>query len=330
MTLEAQPNWMSIKEHVFSEYVITYTPIGINKDNYMVIDGNCIRKYDFESDTWQKLMDNFSNFWYSGCQAAFDSDKCELWIANCDQLAHIKLNKNNELNIFNNLKKFGVRGSCIFVQNTFYVIGGSLNTFVSRWDNSTKQYKDIAKMYGGARLSHFGLIHNESSNSLLLFGGYDYSKSEFMDSILEYNIKQNKWCKLPVSLPTPLWQCACVLAIRRKYVLIFGGEFSSNLYDNTYDEIYVYSVKQQKIRTSKVKCPVKGVFNAVTINDEKQDELLVIGFVRNEWRLSNIEYHYFPPYYLLKLMHSYYLNEFVCLNETEDGGHWKMSTLDII
>eukprot|EP01084_Bolivina_argentea_P078837 143063_1 len=103
------------------------------------------------------------------------------------------------------------------------------------------------------------------------------------------------------------------MAINNKYVILFGGCGG----DGHSDDIYVYSIKYKTIKLSKIKCPAKGLFNAITVNDNMKDEKLTFGFVRNQWKICDIADHYFPPYYLLKLMHSYYLNEFVYLLDTE-------------
>eukprot|EP01084_Bolivina_argentea_P101849 182533_1 len=99
------------------------------------------------------------------------------------------------------------------------------------------------------------------------------------------------------------------MAINNKYVLLFGG-CDNGIY---YDDIYIYSIKYKTITKSKIKCPSEGIFKAITINDHSKDEKIVFGYVRHEWITCDIYDHYFPPNYLLKLIHSYYLNEFVYL-----------------
>eukprot|EP01084_Bolivina_argentea_P119421 211742_1 len=168
----------------------------------------------------------------------------------------------------------------------------------------------------------FGLIHNSLKNSLILFGGYDYFENKYMDSILEYNISQNKWYKLPVLLPNAMWKCVCTMAIHNRYALIFGG---ANQDVVGFEDILIYCFKTQSIKISKVKSPCLGDIyeSAITVTDQQRDEKIVFGYVRDIWKLVDT--------YLLKLMHSFYLNEYVYLLEKYNSHkHWKMSTLDIV
>eukprot|EP01084_Bolivina_argentea_P031173 57705_1 len=103
---------------------------------------------------------------------------------------------------------------------------------------------------------------------------------------------------------------SCTMAINNKYVLLFGGwDYHNGV---NCDDIYIYSLKHKTLKLAKMKCPSKGKFYAITINNIIKDEKLTFGYVRNQWKICNMN-HYFPPYYLLKLIHSYYLNEFVYL-----------------
>ncbi len=60
-----------------------------------------------------------------------------------------------------------------------------------------------------------------------------------------------------------------------------------------------------------------------------KDEKTAFGFVRNTWKICDIYDHCFPPFYLFKIMHSYYLNEWVYSLNERSGQHYKMSALDI-
>ncbi len=100
-----------------------------------------------------------------------------------------------------------------------------------------------------------------------------------------------------------MFNICCAGGINNKYVLLFGG------YDDTdhyCDDIYIYSLKNKTIKKSKIKCPSKSQFSCLTVNDNIKDEKIVFGYVRKEWVICNVS-NYFLSYYLLKLIHSYYL-----------------------
>ena len=144
-------------------------------------------------------------------------------------------------------------------------------------------------------------------NNLFMFGGYDRDKHEYLDTIYQCNTKEMKWSKLDIKMPKQLYLFGCTTAINDKYVLIFGG-YSGHYHS---DDIYILSLLTKRFTKSQIKCPTKSKFEAITTNDRYRDELAVFGFVRSSWQSSQIPDHYFPPHYMLSLMHSYYLMEFV-------------------
>eukprot|EP01084_Bolivina_argentea_P035969 66577_1 len=136
------------------------------------------------------------------------------------------------------------------------------------------------------------------------------------------------------------------MAVNNKYILLFGGYEDDGMgfymdmlagifggmsgIGNTSDSIYVYSMKHKTVKLSEMKCPSKSVFKCVTVNDNNKDEKLIYGYLRNQWIICDINEQYFPPHYLIKLIHSYYLNEFVYLLDLHDKKHYKMSTSNIV
>ncbi len=72
------------------------------------------------------------------------------------------------------------------------------------------------------------------------------------------------------------------------------------------------------------------MFSAITINNKIKDEKTIFGYIRKEWKRCNINKNYFIPFYLLKLIHSYYLNEYVLLLDRYTNKHYKIDTLHIV
>ena len=131
-------------------------------------------------------------------------------------------------------------------------------------------------------------------------------------------------------MPIALYTGKPVLAIRNKFVLFFGGY---NHEDGDQDIIHIFNVAHQRFRVSKIKCPTKSIYSAVVMSDAECDEKIVFGYIRKQWKLAEIDEHYFPPMYLLQLMASYFLTEFVHIldkRQGTEGSHWRMSTLDIV
>ena len=121
--------------------------------------------------------------------------------------------------------------------------------------------------------------------------------------------------------------CMCV-ALHGRYVLFFGG---FNEHYSSIDDIFVYSVRDQLFTESRMKCPEKGLYDAVSICDRDRDKCITFGFVRDCWSKCGINNHLFPPEYLIRIMLKYYWNEFVHLIDLNyDGYHWRRDVFDIV
>lgn len=157
------------------------------------------------------------------------------------------------------------------------------------------------------------------SNKLLSFDS---------DKVHEYDIINNVWKKLDADMPRRTYNFGCAPVMNERYVVLFGGV---DRYNFACDDIWIYSVDEHKFTKSKVKCPKKACYQAFRINDDKSHEMTVCGFVRNEWKLTGIADHLFPPYYLLKIIHKYCLQEQVHLFSNGKGTkHWRIDAFDIV
>eukprot|EP01084_Bolivina_argentea_P230892 389515_1 len=292
--VQLSPKWISLHSHPFTNNpcinpVSITVPTGIDKDNYIVIScgtfgngKNSIQKYDFNTDKWSTIDDlNDFNDVSSWTCASLDAQKQTIFLLYGNQLTQIALNSNQLCN--NNLNTtvhFTSTSKCITVNNSLFVVGGTENNSILKWNSENKTFIKFSDMYNKKNIGLFGIICNNKNNSLLLFGGRDYDDDGWVDYILEFNINTKQWNKLPISLPKKMDHICCTMAINNKYVLLFGGR------DDTYggcDGIYIYSLKYKTITQSKIKCPSEGIFSCITVNDNIKDEKLVFGYVRQHW-----------------------------------------------
>ena len=147
-----------------------------------------------------------------------------------------------------------------------------------------------------------------------------------MDTIYEYDTSNDIWTNLKVKMPEKLSFFGCTSILYNKYVVLFGGRYKKKK-----DSIWIYSVCDRTFKESKLLCPRKGCFRAFTISDRKRDEMVTFGFVRIKWKECGINDHLFPPQYLIRIIHYYFLNEHIHLFDiSEEGGHWKIDALNII
>ena len=140
----------------------------------------------------------------------------------------------------------------------------------------------------------------------------------------EYDIGNDKWKKMDVTMPNfGRGGFEATVAFKKEYILLFDRGESHG--------IWIYSVHDKKLTKSKLKCPGSySHLQAFSIHNKEDDELAVFGFVRRQWKLSEIADYLFPPYYLLKLMHGFYWNECVHLIGQYDGKHWRIDIFDIL
>ncbi len=324
-------SWMDLTACPFHRLTV---PNGIDMNNYIAINWgkiNDIYKYNTDTDKWNKIdgcnaaLDVKKHLWFS---AALDVKKHLLYLSNKYYVTQIQLNSGNIIfkNTNNIETNYPSRSSkSIILNDSLFIIGGYYNKLILKWNSESETVTKFSDMYNKMRIGIFGLINNHKNNCLLLFGGCNGNNDESVDYILEFNMNTKQWNKLEVTLPQKMSYISCTMAINNKYVLLFGGWDG----ERCYDDIYIYSLKHKTIRQSKMKCPSKSVFEAITVNNNIKDEKLTFGYIRKEWKICNIN-NYFLPYYLLKLIHSYYLNEYVYLLDKRTKKHCKISTLHIV
>ena len=70
--------------------------------------------------------------------------------------------------------------------------------------------------------------------------------------------------------------------------------------------------------------------SSFTINDKVKDNLTTFGYIRSKWRETGIDYHLFPPEYLIRIICGYYRNEWIHLFTNDTGEHYKINVFAII
>ena len=111
----------------------------------------------------------------------------------------------------------------------------------------------------------------------------------------------------------------------QQFVLLIGGYHALEFTNS----IWIYSLKAETFKESKIKCPGDRGGKAFVINYPKNDELSVFGYIREQWNISGIDDCLYPPRYLIKIINRYYLNEWIHFIN-KDGAHWKIDVLHII
>ena len=165
-------------------------------------------------------------------------------------------------------------------------------------------------------------------SKVYVMGGYNVGTRRFSDGIHEYDIINNSWSTLKITLPKPMGKFGCTTAINKQYVLLFGGKRPDK---NISNEIWIYTVHDKSFKKSRMKCPKKSPYRAFAINNRNKDELVTFGYVRNIWKIYEIDDHLFPPQYLIRIIFNFYWREYVHLFEDQSVTvHWRIDVFDII
>eukprot|EP01084_Bolivina_argentea_P275356 469579_1 len=170
-------------------------PTGLNKDNFIVIEKDicCIHKYNINSNKWT-TTDVSETIGDIICDhAALDTHQNVLYFLSESNLVQMELNTNKiTKSLLASQTTHDLTSECIILNNELFVIGGMSSDSISKWNGKTKQLTQINTIYNNTILDVFGSAHNDKTNSILLFGGYDNMNEKYVDYILEYNASTNK------------------------------------------------------------------------------------------------------------------------------------------
>eukprot|EP01084_Bolivina_argentea_P207077 353394_1 len=173
-------------------------PTGRDGNNYIVMDRiiNCVYKYNIENDIWIKI--DFNNpekrITFS---AALDVKKQILFLFTKHSIIQMTLDYNY---ISNDNHKKDYSAHSIVINDSLFSISHGSNSIL-KWNSENKTLTEYSTMYNNTYLSDFAMIYNNKNHSLLLFGGWDWNIRDYVDHILEFNVKTKQWNKLPVALP---------------------------------------------------------------------------------------------------------------------------------
>eukprot|EP01084_Bolivina_argentea_P059546 108753_1 len=159
--------------------------------------------------------------------------------------------------------------------------------------------KSVTKMYQFE--SHYCpeyLLHMKSTNSMLMFGT---EANDYSNIIYEFSLKNNKWHKWNVELPTNLeiYGSAVVLSTDEKYIFVLGGYIINLQVEKYCSQISVYDVQNTQWRSCSIKSPKEGRYGGLIINNEKDDELLVFGYINQLYCLDYFNNVQQMPHYLI-------------------------------
>ena len=329
-------HWESVAAVPF-ENVKKFNAVLNEKENCLVAinDQGEIFRFASSTNTWHryKISNHPQELKYM--TIAIDS-KSVLYILTCNAfIATLKL----EEDASNKWQSQSIRNSypvingnqAIMINDELHIIGGynSYDGSIGHHKyNQNTQKLELVQDFCNDIVECRGIKHHrivKVDDKIFMFGGLDYMRRCNSELILEYDVKRNVWNKLKIKMPIAVNSFGCTSILNGEYIVLLGG------YGGRYrDEIFIYSVKDEKFKKCRIKCPKKAQYHAFTMNDTKLSNLSVFGFVTYEWKNCKIPDHLFPPRYLINIMVRYYGCEYVHLLNMHDGEHWEIDVFDLI
>ena len=154
---------------------------------------------------------------------------------------------------------------------------------------------------------------------------------DIRNRIYSYDVSENKWNYTSIVMPTSMLNSGIVSSIDEKYIAIIGGEeriesWSIDMIPK--DDIWIFNVDDSTFKKSKIKCPKKAPFKAVSIvlgEDKHHSSLLTVGYIR---KLQNKLKILIIPTEIINLIDSMVIKQTVHIMESKysktDTGHWKI------
>ena len=228
------------------------------------------------------------------------------------------------------------------VDGNIHIIGGHICSTHHVWNFNKKrnEYKLIHQFkFDKQNLMYLSLVHVPSKQMILMIGGSDihnYDKRNYSEEdkrrrigIWKFCLISQKWTKLQfVGTDFKQANVRCALSSNEDFVIIAGGW--DNIMEES-DEIFVLDLRdnnQYKLRKSEIKCPQKGKCGLVTLGGGIQDELLVIGWIKDLFKTINFKHLSLPPMYLIKLIQSWYNQEMIHWLQPQE--HYSIKLKDVL
>ena len=216
----------------------------------------------------------------------------------------------------------------ILINNTYHIIGGLSNRSHLVWNKQKK----IFEQYNFEEIKSIcrhKLIYLKSKNIVLCFGGLKDTHNIEMSSnhtnqICLFDTQSFKWTKLVQTLPNVTTGFGCIQSRNDEYIIIFGG----HSLNETTDKISVLKTNNMKFIECTIRCPIKGYFDAINMNDSHNEELMTFGYIRK--LLIQFNDLLYLPVYLIKIIRNYISIEIIHLLESNVGYHWKINIDQIV
>eukprot|EP01084_Bolivina_argentea_P015580 29197_1 len=317
------------------ECVLLSQPCMVNNDEFVVVpskastyNGDGIYKFNIHKNEWIKIFCYDTNFKCCIGSTAYDNQHKLLHISDRSRMVTFDLKTKDKITIKKQQHRIDFR--LIFAENKLHqicnsaAIGGTPQSGDHYVYDATEQFQKITTFQSFDGLADYGLIYLKSQNSIFAFGGR--TLFDLTNTIYRFSCVDSKWKELNVKIPIKLFAFGLVATKNEQYIIIFGGATDASFSD----DIFIYNVRKNIFTKSKMKCPKKGSYHAITINNSKHDEIATFGFVNGCYKAANFVGVQILPHYLIKIIGCYFCHEEIHLLRRDSGEHWEINVDHIL
>ena len=323
----SQPNWSRIQSfphRLFSGLLSLDHNEFITAPESIHCDG--IYKYKIESNQLEKVVDYDQDFISTDHGTTIDAAKKKLFICNSQkELIEIDLKaKPFAIKYLSKNANFGWYPKIVVVEGTIHILGGSNNSKHLMFNKESAEFREIYQfnLVGFRGFNSHKLLHLKRRKCILCIGANDKSQ------IHEFSLSNNKWRKWEMTVPAHLPLSAVVTTKNEQFIIFLGG-YNYKVNECT-DIISIYDHQTNKFRESIIKCPKKEQFEAITVNNPKNDSLVTCGFINECFRSSTFKHIQPMPHYLVQLISNKVSFEYIHIVQANNGNHWMLNVDDIL
>ena len=203
--------------------------------------------------------------------------------------------------------------SNIHINGKMHLIGGEPPSHL-KYDEDYQSFETVFDFKKDEsfdiRIGGATTIYVPSKQMIILIGAYDLWPKRFV-GVWIYSLVINKWKKLPIELNTI--NAAAVLTSDEKNIIIVGGNcvVESRAYSTRVNSIYVLGISdfdkpQDFVMQKSVICLPNEESVNVAITGGYKDEILVTGYVKLLFKMTEFKELRLPPVYIMQIIERYF------------------------
>ena len=212
--------------------------------------------------------------------------------------------------------------SMVNVNGIFHILGGNDDTRHVTWDTCNDEVKEIHDFIGDFReLRCPSSIHVPSQQIILSIGAED-SGNHTMVGIWKFCINSSQWQKM---MEFEYCNPSICLTSDERYVIIGGGDDANG---HIMNKLYALDIREEdkyKLIECNIKLPAVGAYQIARTGGGLQDEILVIGWIKQEFKKNDFNDLLLPPMYIMQMIALWYNQEmihWVCGDGEQEKYHY--------